>query len=167
MTDIYKPFEANTVVALMGTCADSPWRNDFMTLNNEKVYVYNPDKGNNWNSEVDPLLEAYAMKNADIVVFAITSESDSVISLGELPVAMVQVLTDGLERQLVFFIEPLTNEFMKTIKDESMRNLYTKSKGMRDVLLSHFANMGLNSSDNIRQCFSIDEMFDVVEKMIL
>lgn len=156
MTDIYKPFEAKTVVALMGTCAGS-----------DEVYVYNPDKGGEWNREVDPVLEAYAMKNADIVVFAITSESDSLISLGELPVAMVQVLTDGLDRQLVFFIEPLTNEFMNTIEDESMHKLYKKSKGMRDVLLSHFATMGLDTFDNIYQCFSMDEMFDVVEKMIV
>jgi Nucleoside 2-deoxyribosyltransferase like len=115
-------------IALMGTCGNSQWREPFKEIAAEHD-VFDPTT-ENWTPD-SIFIENQHMMRSHIVVFAITPETDSLISLAEVGVAVAGV-KEG--RQLLVWIAPEC-EMANTIE------LQQRSNSVRTALINHLSQV--------------------------
>ena len=72
----------NLTVFLGGTCGKSMWREKLIPMLNKNITAFNPVVSN-WTSECQRI-EDFHKEHDDIVLFVITSESDSTYSFYEI-----------------------------------------------------------------------------------
>ncbi len=111
-------------IALMGTCGKSQWREPFKEAAQDHT-VFDP-MVEHWTPD-SIFIENMHMMNSHIVVFAITPETDSLISLAEVGVAIAGVKP---ERELLVWIAP-------TCENAATQELQERSNAVRAAVINH------------------------------
>jgi Nucleoside 2-deoxyribosyltransferase like len=113
-------------IALMGTCGNSQWREPFKQVAQGHT-IFDP-MVENWTPD-SIFIENMHMMHSSIVVFAITAETDSLISLAEVGVAIAGVKQD---RELLVWIAPLCEQ-------ATTKELQERSNAVRAAVINHLS----------------------------
>jgi Nucleoside 2-deoxyribosyltransferase like len=111
-------------IALMGTCGNSHWREPFKQIAQGHT-VFDP-MVENWTPD-SIFIENMHMMQSNIVVFAITPETDGLISLAEVGVAIAGVKA---EREMLVWIAPIC-------ENAATKELQDRSNTVRAALINH------------------------------
>lgn len=74
-------------VFLGGTCGDSTWREELISMLNDKIKVFNP-KVKHWTEECQ-IIEGEHKEKDDILLFVITPETDNAYSISEVTASSI------------------------------------------------------------------------------
>jgi hypothetical protein len=108
----------------MGTCGDSQWREPFKEVAQDHR-VFDP-MTENWTPD-SIFLENMHIMHSHIVVFAITSETDSLVSLAEVGVAIAEANPNS---ELLVWIDP-------TCETAPTQELQERSNAVRAAVINH------------------------------
>jgi hypothetical protein len=128
MTQSAEPASHKLTIALMGTCGNSRWRDPFKQVA-EDHDVFDPLTVD-WTPD-SIFIENQHMMRSHIVVFAITPETDGLISLAEVGVAIAGV-KEG--RELLVWIAPICEQ-------ASTPELQERSNSVRAAVINHLSQI--------------------------
>jgi hypothetical protein len=151
-----------TTVGLFGTCGQSTWRKDFIEMFNEhNISFFNPQLGEGeWVADrADEFVqnENYHLKNDDIILFPVTSETTGQGSLAEIGFSVADTLRQIKgeahlkERYLIVFIDP------DCVDPKATSNQIEESKRSRKLVISK-AIYEANINSRVFVVESLEEM---------
>lgn len=127
----------NKTVGLFGTCGNSTWRNAYISwFESMGIQYFNPLLTNReYDNVEDPKREAQHLTNDRVIIFPVLGLTDGILSLGEVNIAIAQVIMSW-NRHLIVFIEPNANPNFVTDTAK-----LAKSNQMRSLYLAHLSNI--------------------------
>ena len=125
-SQIVIPSIAKLSITLMGTAGNSKWREPFKQVAQEHN-VFDPVT-KDWQPD-DIFVENMNMTRADIIVFSITPETDGLLSLAEVGVAIAEA---SAECELLVWIAPYCEQ-------AATKELQDRSNSIRTAVINHLS----------------------------
>lgn len=141
-------------IGLFGTCGNSIWRDNFMTIyDQEEIHYFNPQK-DDWKPE-DAKIEADHLANDDIVLFPVTNETLGLGSLGEVGFSILQAIKLDSNRDIVVMID---DDLSDDSKEKFTESEVRESIKMRALVKAHLKKL---SYPNVYLVDNLDDMLKV------
>ena len=141
-------------IGLFGTCGNSRWRDNFITVY-EKMGIdyFNPVK-DDWKPE-DAQIEAEHLANDEIILFPVTNETLGLGSLGEVGFSILQAIKLDSNRDIIVMIDKDLSDEAKEYFEESM---VRESIKMRALICAHLKKLNY---PNVYMVDTLDDMLSI------
>ena len=141
-------------IGLFGTCGNSQWREQFITIYKKMgIEYFNPIK-DDWKTE-DAQIEAEHLANDKIILFPVTDETLGLGSLGEVGFSILQAIKLDGNRDIIVMIDKDINEEAKEYFSE---NMIRESIKMRALIKAHLKKL---SYPNVYMVDTLDDMLSI------
>ena len=135
MSDVKKP-----VIGLFGTCGNSTWRENFITVyESEELEYFNPQKVD-WSPE-DAVEEARHLAEDEVILFPVTNETYGLGSLAEVGFSILNAIRLDNTR---FFVILIDDDVTEKLKEENPA-LAKESRRNRALVKSHLSKLQLSN----------------------
>jgi hypothetical protein len=139
-------------IGLFGTCGNSAWRRDFITIYaNFGITFFNPQV-DDWSPELADI-EAQHLKRDEIILFPVTGETYGTGSLAETGFSIIQAISSNTNRWVVLLIED-------TLDDSLMADAVAAKESLRARKLVK-AHLAANPHPNVFVVNSLEQMRDL------
>jgi len=141
-------------IGLFGSCGNSRWRDQFITIYEKMgINYFNPVK-DDWQPE-DAQNEAEHLANDEVILFPVTDESLGLGSLGEVGFSILQAIKLDSTRDVIVMIDDVLNDNSKILYDES---LVIESIKMRALIKAHLKKLNY---PNVYMVDTLDDMLSI------
>jgi hypothetical protein len=141
-------------IGLFGTCGNSRWREQFITVYKKMgIDYFNPVK-DDWKAE-DAEIEAEHLANDEIILFPVTDETLGLGSLGEVGFSILQAIKLDSNRDIIVMIDKVLNDEAKGYFEESM---VRESIKMRALIRAHLKKLNY---PNVYMVDTLDDMLSI------
>ena len=141
-------------IGLFGTCGNSRWRDQFITVYEKMgINYFNPVK-DDWQPE-DAEIEAEHLANDEIILFPVTNETLGLGSLGEVGFSILQAIKLDSNRDIIVMIDKVLNNEAKEHFEESM---VRESIKMRALISAHLKKLNY---PNVYMVDTLDDMLSI------
>lgn len=163
--------DSHLCIGLFGTCGGSKWRDQFMSIYDEKGIVYYNPQVEDWTPEC-AVEEAAHLANDAIVLFPVTNETYAFGSLAETGFSMLQAIRLDDRRDFVVFIDqsiathdPLGNVLDDRFNEDGLTNPQSRARESlraRALVRQHLLKLRL---PNVYVAKDLTEMLSISLKL--